>query len=69
MQSGWILLNFFLYYLYKNLGKYNLILTYISQYDYNINSGLNASEKKKGCNIFLSTLQDLNFSLQNYVLA
>ena len=49
-----------LYYLYKNLGKYNLILTYISQYDYNINSGLNSSDKKKGFNIFLSTLQDLN---------
>ena len=49
-----------LYYFLKNLGKYNLILTYIDQYDYNINSGLNPKDKFKACNIFLSTLQDLN---------
>ena len=49
-----------IYYLYKNLVKYNLILTYVSQYDYNINSGLKQTDTKKGCNIFLSTLKDLN---------
>jgi hypothetical protein len=44
-----------LHYLYKNLYKYKLILTYVSKYDYNINRN-----KKKGCNIFLKELQDLN---------
>lgn len=48
-----------IHYFIKNLKKYNLILTYIDQYDYRINSGL-IKGRKKGCNIFLKILQELN---------